>query len=142
MHIDYAKPFKGKMWLFQIDSFSEWPEIVETTYTSASSTINKFKHIFAPHGLPEQIVSDDGPQFTAKEFKDYCSSDGILYKITAPYHPGLNGKVERLVKTFKNSVQKANPTSRTQVQPIFLQDTKLLLILLLVRHLQNCWMED
>jgi len=72
------------------------------TYTSASSTINKFKHIFAPHGLPEQIVSENGPQFTAKEFKDYCSSHGILYKITAPYHPGLNGKVERLVKTFKN----------------------------------------
>ena len=116
VHVDFAGPFKGKMWLLLIDSFSKWPEVVEMNDTNATSTINKLKHIFASHGLPEQIVSDNGPQFTAKDFKDYCSSCGILHKTTAPYHPRSNGEVERLVETFKNSVQKANPISRTEIQ--------------------------
>ena len=116
VHIDYAGPFKGKMWLLLIDSFSKWPEVLEMTDTSATATISKLKQIFAAQGLPEQIVSDNGPQFIASEFNDYCSSRGILHTTTAPYHPRSNGEVERLVETFKNSVEKANPVSRKEVQ--------------------------
>jgi len=104
------------MWLPLIDSFSKWPEVVEMTDTGATATICKLKHIFASHGLPEQILSGNSPQFTAKQFKDYCSSRGILHKTTASYHPRLNGEAERLVETFKNSIQKANPISRTEIQ--------------------------
>jgi len=47
VHIDYAGPFKGKMWLLLIDSFSKWPEVVEMTDTGATATISKLKHILA-----------------------------------------------------------------------------------------------
>ena len=99
VHVDYARPFKSKMWLLLIDSFSKWPEVVEMTDKNTSSTISKLKHIFGSHGLLEQIVSDNSLQFTAKEFKDYCCSRGILHKTTAPYHPRLNGEVERRFRT-------------------------------------------
>ena len=113
VHIDYAGPFKGKMWLLLIDAFSKWPEIHEMTSTT---TISKLKHIFAAQGLPERIISDNGPQFTATEFKQFCNSRGIVHSTIAPYHPRSNGEVERLVETFKNSVEKANPSTRDQLQ--------------------------
>ena len=116
VHIDYAGPFKGKMWLLLIDAFSKWPEIHEMKSTTAEATISKLKHIFAAQGLPERIVSDNGPQFAASEFQQFCNSHGIVHSTIAPYHPRSNGEVERLVATFKNSIEKANPSSNEQLQ--------------------------
>ena len=65
VHVDYAGPFKGKMWLLLIDVFSKWPEIHEMNSNTAEATISKLKQIFAAQGLPERIISDNGPQFTA-----------------------------------------------------------------------------
>ena len=87
VHVDYAGSFKGKMWLLLIDAFSKWPEIHEMKTTTAEVTIAKLKHIFAVQGLPEQIVSDNGPQFTASKFEDFCNSRGIIHSTIAPYHP-------------------------------------------------------
>ena len=116
VHIDYAGPFKGKMWLLLIDAFSKWPEIHEMKSTTAEATISKLKHIFAAQGLPERIVSDNGPQFAASEFQQFCNSRGIVHSTIAPYHPRSYGEVERLVATFKNSIEKANPSSNEQLQ--------------------------
>ena len=43
VHVDYAGPFKGKMWLLLIDAFSKWPEIHEMNSTTAEATISKLK---------------------------------------------------------------------------------------------------
>ena len=56
VHIDYAVPFKGKMWLLLIDTFVKWPEIHEMKPTTTEATISKLKHIFTAQGLPEQII--------------------------------------------------------------------------------------
>ena len=47
VHVDYAGPFKEKMWLLLIDAFSKWPEIHEMNSTTAEATISKLKQIFA-----------------------------------------------------------------------------------------------
>ena len=104
------------MWLLLIDTFSKWPEIHDMKSTTAEATISKLKHIFAAQGLPERIVSDNGPQFAASEFQQFCNSRGIVHSTIAPYHPRSNGEVERLVATFKNSIEKANPSSNEQLQ--------------------------
>ena len=58
MHVDFAGPFKGGVFFVLIDAYSKWPEVVEIkTITSKS------KKFFASNGIPEQMVSDNGPQF-------------------------------------------------------------------------------
>ena len=47
IRIDYAGPFKGKMWLLLIDAFSKWPDIHEMKVITTEATICKLKHIFA-----------------------------------------------------------------------------------------------
>ena len=67
--------------------------------------------IFATHGLPERTVSDNGPQFTSQEFKDFVEVNGIHHTFSAPYHPSTNGEAERLVQTFKHNMKCRQATS-------------------------------
>ena len=57
-------------------------------------------------GIPNQIVTDNGPQFTATEFEQFCKNNGIHHTFTTPYHPNSIREAERFVQTFKNTMQK------------------------------------
>lgn len=67
--------------------------------------------IFAVHGLPERIVSDNGPQICSQEFKDFLAVNGIHHVKSAPYHPATNGEAERFVQTFKQHMKCTNANS-------------------------------
>ena len=94
------------MWLIAVDAFSKWPEVVPMKVTTATRTIEELHTIFACWGLPEQIGTDNGPQFTSEEFKKFMHSNGIWHFRTAPYHPQSNGAAERFVQTFKQAMKK------------------------------------
>ena len=96
IHIDFAGPFLGHMFLLVIDSHSKWLEVFVMSSTTSIKTIDTLKSLFARYGLPEQIVSDNGPQFTSDEFKSFCKSNGIRHITGAPYHPSTNGVQFRL----------------------------------------------
>ena len=64
------------------------------------------RSIFATHGLPEQCVTDNGSPFTSIEFESFLQKNGIKQIRTSPYHPSSNVMAERMVQTFKNSMQK------------------------------------
>ena len=70
---------------------------------------------FANHGLPEILVSDNGPAFVSKEFEEFAKKNGIRHVKSAPYHPSTNGLVERAVQTFKNSMKKQSGTLQTRL---------------------------
>lgn len=74
-------------------------------YTTAQRTIAKLRKLFAAYGLPTQVVSDNGPQFTAEDFGSFMQVNGIKHIKCAPYHPASNGAVERLVQTFKKAMK-------------------------------------
>ena len=99
-------PFQGHMWLIVVDTFSKWPEVVPMKVTTATRTIEELRSIFACWGLPEQIITDNGPQFTSEEFQKFVCSNGIKHSRTAPYHPQSNEAAERFVQTFKQAMKK------------------------------------
>jgi transposase InsO family protein len=70
--------------------------------TTAGSTINALRCIFGRYGLPEQVVSDNGPPFQSVEYEDFLKQNGIQRMLVSPYHPASNGQAERFVQTFKN----------------------------------------
>ena len=88
-----------------VDSYSKWPEIIPTKSINANTTINLLRGIFATHGIPEQIVSDNGTQFTSSEFKSFTSKLGIHHTFSAARHPSTNGEVERFIQTFKKNMR-------------------------------------
>ena len=57
IHLDFAGPFLGSMFLICIDAHSKWPEVLEMKSTSAQKTITHLRNVFATHGLPQQVVT-------------------------------------------------------------------------------------
>lgn len=106
VHVDYAGPIDGEYFLLVIDSYTKWPEIVQTRRITSIATIAILRSLFARLGMPEKLVSDNGTQFTSAEFAQFCAENGIDHVTTAPFHPQSNGQAERFVDTFKRAVKK------------------------------------
>jgi putative transposase len=62
-------------------------------------------------GVEPRIISDNGPQFTAKEFKQFIKLCGMTHVRTAPYYPQSNGKIEATIKTVRvEGLRPASPS--------------------------------
>ena len=60
-----------------------------------------------------RIISDNGPQFIARDFKDFIRISGMTHVKTSPYYPESNGKIERWHKTVKSEcIRPRTPLSR------------------------------
>ena len=91
LHLDYAGPFMGKMFLVIIDAHSKWMDVHVTSSATAMATIEKLRVTFATRGIPVTVVTDNGTNFTSREFENFMKSNGIAHVKTAPYHPASNG---------------------------------------------------
>lgn len=105
MHIDFAE-YKRQSFLVIVDSYSKWLEVIPVKSTTSNNTIEKLRTWFASAGIPEELVSDNGPQFTSVEFKDFVKHDGIKHTLVAPYHPQSNGLAERGVQILKKALKR------------------------------------
>ena len=104
IHIDHAGPYLGKMFLIIVDSHSKWIDAHIFNSTSSENTIAVLRSVFAIHGMPEQLVSDNGSGFTSNEFKEFTGRNGIHHTFTSLYHPSSNGLAERAVQTVKKGI--------------------------------------
>ncbi|XP_055611491.1 uncharacterized protein K02A2.6-like [Uranotaenia lowii] len=109
IHVDYAGPVAGSMLLIVVDAYSKWLEVKVTNSTTTAATIAIMDEMFARYGAPVTVVSDNGPQFTAAEFKEFLKNSGVkFHKLSAPYHPATNGQAERYVQTTKDALKSMN----------------------------------
>ncbi|XP_056132888.1 uncharacterized protein K02A2.6-like, partial [Lampris incognitus] len=95
IHMDFAGPFEGHMYLVVVDAHSKLPEMQIMDSTTASKTITVLRGLFSRHGLPHILVSDNGPQFCSEEFATFLKANGVKHIRSAPYHPATNGLAER-----------------------------------------------
>ena len=64
-----------------------------------------------------RIISDNGPQFISKDFKEFIRISGMTHVKTSPYYPQSNGKLERYHRTIKNTCIRVNtPLSMSDAQ--------------------------
>lgn len=86
IHIDFAGPFQGKMYLIVVDAHSKWPEDMHSNTTPSLSY-------------------DISLQPLSAEFADFLKSNGVKHVRRSAYHPSSNGFTERFVRTFKQSMK-------------------------------------
>jgi len=108
--IDITGPFEtapqdSRFIIVLIDYFSNYPLIHTTDNITSGKIINWLDEIFAMFGNPNQLVSDNGPQFVSHEFVNFLANRGIAHLRTAIYTPQQNGLVERFNRTLKNAIQ-------------------------------------
>lgn len=95
----------GVDYLIVVDYFSRYPEVVKLTTVTSQSVIRALRSLFARHGIPEYVASDNGPQYSSQEFSDFAKTYGFSHVCSSPYYPQSNGQVERAVKTVKQLIK-------------------------------------
>ena len=74
--------------------------------TTSARTMEALRSLFARCGLPQELVSDNAPQFTSVEFQTFLRKNGVKQILVPPYHPASNGAAERSVQSLKQMLLK------------------------------------
>ena len=98
---------KGSTYLLVVDYFSRWPEVRKLSSTTSKGVIEAFKSIFSGQGIPQTLISDNGPQFSSQEFTRFSKAYNFSHITISPYFPRSNGQAERTVQTVKNLIREA-----------------------------------
>jgi hypothetical protein len=89
------------------DYYSKFFEVSKLTSVTASATIRHIKPHFARYGIPKEVISDNGTQFSCKEFKEFADKYEFKRTTSSPKYPQSNGLAERTVQTVKSIFVKA-----------------------------------
>uniref|UniRef100_A0A8C6SPN1 Gypsy retrotransposon integrase-like protein 1 n=1 Tax=Neogobius melanostomus TaxID=47308 RepID=A0A8C6SPN1_9GOBI len=101
-----------KQYVLIIDFFSRYIEVAQLKQASAEGTIKAVKEAFARHGTPETVVSDNGPQFSSEQFRQFAKEYQFTHVTSSPRYPQANGEAERAVRTIKDLWKKDNDFNR------------------------------
>ena len=103
MAVDF---WKKHTYLLLVDYYSQYIEIAKLATLTAGEIITHLKSIFVRHGIPEQVISDNGPQFASMEFVKFKQDYGFNHLTSSPHFPQSNGEAEPVVKTVKSLLEK------------------------------------
>ncbi|XP_046573846.1 uncharacterized protein K02A2.6-like [Haliotis rubra] len=99
--------FDQKDFLITVDYYSDYFEVDRLHDKRAPEIIKKLKSHLARHGLPNQIVSDNGPPFNSEAFHTFATEYEFDHITSSPRYPQSNGKVESAVKIVKRLMSKS-----------------------------------
>lgn len=89
-----------------VDHYSNFIDYAPPRETTSSHTENCMNSMFSRFGIPEKVISDNGPQYDSREFKTFAEKWKFQHFTISPRYPQANGKVENAVKTFKALMKK------------------------------------
>lgn len=112
LHLDFAGPFRGQMFLLMVDAHSKWIEAHIMSNITAPTSIDKLRQVFAVCGLPDTLVTDNGMTFTSELFGEFMQQNDIHHIRTAPFHPAANGLAECAVQTVKEGLKRMTGDSQ------------------------------
>ena len=69
---------------------------------SSKEVISALKFCFSEFGIPEEVLIDNGKQFTGKEYQDFAVKYGFKLTTSSSYHPKGHGVIERQMQTIKS----------------------------------------
>ncbi len=93
-------------YLLVVDYYSRFIEIARLQGTTAEEVILHTKSMFARHGLPEVMVSDNGPQYSSEAYAAFAREYQFEHVTSSPHYPQANGEAERAVQTIKGLLKK------------------------------------
>ena len=81
--------------LVAVDKFTKWVEAKPIKSLDAGIAISFIRQIIFRFGVPHDIITDNGKNFDADEFRQFCFSQGIWVNYASVAHPQTNGQAER-----------------------------------------------
>ena len=107
--IDYLGPLpSGEHILVVVDYYSRYYEVAVVRTITSEKTIECLETIFARHGLPEVLVSDNGPNLVSEKFEAFLKENGIKHRRVTTRWAQANGEVERQNRSILKRLQLAH----------------------------------
>ena len=100
--------WRQKTFLIIVDYYSRYVEIARLNRPTAEEVITHTRSIFARHGIPEVVLSDNGPQYTSEAYAKFAKDYQFHHITSSPYFAQSNGEAERAVGTVKNLLKKSD----------------------------------
>ena len=99
-------------YLIIVDNHSRFFEVAKLPDTKNNTVTTHIESAFARHGIPCEVISDNGLQYSSKEFESFTKQWEFKYTTTSPLYPQANGLVEKSFQTIKNLLTKAKQDNR------------------------------
>ena len=97
----------GKDYLIISDYYSKYSLVELLTTTSGQKVADISRHIFASFGIPNTIISDNGPQFIGAAYQQLLRDFDITQITSSPHHPMSHGFIERQIRSVKALMRKS-----------------------------------
>ena len=102
----------GINYLLLVDYYSKYPFIHRLREFTSKEVIGFIKQIFAEQGIPERLISNNGPHFSSQHFREFARAWDFEHITSSPRYPQSNGMAERSVQTVKAAMKKVVMSSR------------------------------
>lgn len=104
--------YKKKYYLILVDYFSNYVEVNTLSSIGSRCVIGALKEQFCRHGIPRTLVTDNGPAYNSREFKEFLKEWEITQITSSPLYAQSNGKSERTVRTVKQLLKKCTDSGQ------------------------------
>ena len=108
----------GRLYILICDYFSKFPFLFQVKTMSFANLKDHLEELFSVEGIPNEIMSDNGPSFNGKEFSSYLTGLGIRHTTSSPNYPWSNCFIERQIQTVKRLLEKANSSGRSHQEAL------------------------
>ena len=95
-----------------VDFYSDFTEVKKLEENTSSSVVEFLKEQFSRYGIPDSLATDNGPQFSSQEFRQFALDWEFVHVTSSPHHHKANGKVKSAVKTAKSLIKKTLKDNR------------------------------
>ena len=99
-------PLGWKMYVIIVDYFSFWSEVFLSGKPDSTNVMHAIKEAFSRYGIPQEVISDNGPLYTSREFRLSKSQWQFVHTTNSPHCPQSNGLAECAVKAVKRLIKK------------------------------------
>lgn len=102
--------YKNENYLVTVCYYSKWPHLQKLNNMTSKCVIACLKAQIGLYGYFDELVTDNGSNFTSYEFKNFVKEYGFVHTTSSPHFASSNGQAERTVQTVKNILKKnSNP---------------------------------
>ena len=100
------------------DYYSNYVEVARLNTLTSRAIIKSLKEIFARFGIPDTLITDNGPQFASAEFSVFAKTWMFDHKTSSPKYAQSNGKAENAVQTVKRLFKKCMTSGGSEFQAL------------------------
>ena len=110
--------FSGRVLLVVSDHFSNFIEVDSLSMENSKAVIRSLMAMFSRYGVPDSVVTDNGPCFALSEFAKFSSQWNFQHITSSPCYPQSNGKAKYAVHTVKRLFTKCQAAGVSEFQAL------------------------